>query len=119
MPVSDNLKRKRKQARLTQIQLAEKSGVSQQAISFIESGRNTPSEGTMRLLASALNCTISELLDEAQPAEGSEITEYERQLLTLVRQLNRQGQDKLLDYARDLSENERYKKGTQPAKMAE
>ena len=119
MPVSENLKRKRKQARLTQIQLAEKSGVSQQAISFIESGRNTPSEGTLRLLAAALKCTVSELLDEYHPESGTMLTEYERQLILLARRLNAQGMEKLLDYARDLTENDRYTKGTPPAKMAE
>ena len=65
MPVSEVLKQKRKKARLTQAELAEISGVSQQAISFIENGRNTPSEGTMRLLAKALGCTVAELMGES------------------------------------------------------
>ncbi|MCR4886270.1 MAG: helix-turn-helix domain-containing protein [Clostridiales bacterium] len=68
MPVPDNLKRLRKQKKLTQSQLAAISGVSQQAISFIESARNTPSEGTLRLLSQALGCSVSELLGEESPA---------------------------------------------------
>lgn len=118
MSIADNLKRKRKQARLTQLQLAEISGVSQQAISFIENGRNTPSEGTMRLLATALNCTVSELLDEAQ-AVSADLTEYDRQLITYTRRLNAQGLEKLMEYARDLTENDRYKKESILSREAE
>lgn len=62
MTVASNLEKRRKQQNLTQAKLAEISGVSQQAISFIESNRNTPSEGTMRLLAKALKCPVGDLL---------------------------------------------------------
>lgn len=64
MSVSDNLRAARKKKGWTQKDLAEHSGVSQQAVSFIETGRNTPSEGTMRLLADALGCTVAELMGE-------------------------------------------------------
>lgn len=93
MSIADNLKRKRKQARLTQLQLAEISGVSQQAISFIENGRNTPSEGTMRLLATALNCTVSELLGETNEPANPVLTADARQLLSDYASLSAQGRE--------------------------
>lgn len=117
MPVSENLKRRRKQARLTQAQLAEKSGVSQQAISFIESERNTPSEGTLRLLAGALKCTVSELLDEKQQ-DAKEYTQPEQRLLSIVRQLNSLGIEKVIEYAADLADNEKYTQETTTAASA-
>lgn len=76
MAVSIILKKKRKERGWTQEQLAQRSGVSQQAISFIESERNTPSEGTLRLLAQALDCSVSELLGEKkEPAEHGRLDE--------------------------------------------
>lgn len=111
MPVSENLKRKRKQAGLTQAQLANRSGVSQQAISFIESCRNTPSEGTLRLLAKALNCSISELLDDPQES-AKEYTQEIRRLLDVVQRLNSLGVQKVIEYAADLAENEKYTQDT-------
>lgn len=89
MPVSEILKKKRKEKHWTQAELAEKSGVSQQAISFIESERNTPSEGTLRLLAKALGCPISELVDEIHEITG--LTFDERRLIDLFRKLNDEG----------------------------
>ena len=117
MPIAETLKKKRKAARLTQIQLAEISGVSQQAISFIENGRNTPSEGTLRLLAGALKCTVAELLDETEPA-GSEMTQAELRLMQIIRQLNTTGIEKVIEYASDILDNDRYKKG-EPSRKAE
>lgn len=80
MPVSENLRNLRKKKKLTQQELARISGVSQQAISFLENGRNTPNHGTLELLAEALDCTVSELTGEAPESDGT-ITNAERRLL--------------------------------------
>lgn len=116
MSVADNLKKKRKQAHLTQAQLANKSGVSQQAISFIESSRNTPSEGTLRLLAKALACPVSELLGESPEAE-KEYTQDVRWLLDIVQRLNTLGIRKVIEYAADLADNEKYTQETPSASV--
>lgn len=108
MTIGDILKNKRKSAGLTQVQLAEASGVSQQAISFIESGRNTPSEGTMRLLAKGLSCSITELMGENHPPDDLSTQEY--QLLMIIRELNKDGISKVLEYANDLVDSGNYKK---------
>ena len=66
MPFSEQLVRIRKLRRLSQQQLAMRSGISQQAISKLESGKSCPSEYTIRQLAAALRVPMSALLEEEQ-----------------------------------------------------
>ena len=113
MTVSSILKKRRKELGLTQAELAKKSGVSQQAISFIESGRNTPSEGTLRLLASALGYSVAGLLGETSSA--SELSPRDHQLLTVIHQLNDDGFSRVLSYAEDLVSSGNYEKVKTPA----
>lgn len=55
----------REKRRLTQKQLSELSGVTQQAISKIETGeRKNPQITTLHKIAKVLNCTIDELIRE-------------------------------------------------------
>ena len=79
MSFAKNLKEARLKAKLSQKELANISGVSQQAISVIEKGERSPSEATMILLAYALGCTITDLMapqpkEKPAPASGSELT---------------------------------------------
>ena len=66
MPFAEQLIRARKLRHLSQQQLATRSGVSQQAISKLESGKSCPSEYTIRQLATALQVSMSALLEEEQ-----------------------------------------------------
>ena len=59
----ERLKARRLMLHLSQNELSKRSGVSQQAISGIESGRNSPSEQTIIMLASALRCSLSDLME--------------------------------------------------------
>ena len=52
----------RKQNMMTQMQLANKSGISRSTIARIESGKTKPNIGSAAKLAAALNCTIDELV---------------------------------------------------------
>lgn len=54
----------RKEAGLTQTKLAKKIGVSNAAISMIESGAGSPSLRLAIKIAKALNVTVSDLLGE-------------------------------------------------------
>ena len=54
----------RKQKKLTQTALAKKAGISQSALSDIESQTKSPSVDTISLLASALEVTVSQLMGE-------------------------------------------------------
>ena len=66
MPFAEQLVRTRKLRHLSQQQLAQRSGVSQQAISKLETGKSSPSEYMIRQLAAALRVPMSALLEEEQ-----------------------------------------------------
>lgn len=93
MPFSDALKEARKKAHISQRDLAKMSGVSQQAISCIESGTRSPSESTMQLLSAALGYSMPQLMDNPQYFPDSEITPEERHLIALYRDLNQAGRE--------------------------
>jgi transcriptional regulator with XRE-family HTH domain len=60
---NDKIKRMRMHKGFSQVELARRSGVSQPAISQIESGTKTPTLDTLRKLAKALGVPVSELID--------------------------------------------------------
>lgn len=62
MEFSNNLKRLRTNAKLTQNELALKMGVSSKTISSWEVGRTEPSMGDIATLCKFLNCTQGELI---------------------------------------------------------
>jgi transcriptional regulator with XRE-family HTH domain len=51
---------------LTQIQLAELTGLDQSHISKLETGATKPSYDTLTRLAAALGITVADLLDESR-----------------------------------------------------
>lgn len=59
------LRKMRERRKLTQEELSRASGVKQQTISAIESGRNKhPQIDTLYYLAQALRCTVDDLIEE-------------------------------------------------------
>lgn len=64
MSVGDKLRSLRKQNKLTLKELSEKTNLSISFISDIENKRRNPSIDNLKILANALNVSISELLDE-------------------------------------------------------
>lgn len=78
MKFCDKLPKVRKNNNLSQEQLADKLGVSRQAISKWESGSSYPSMDTMIHLCDILNCTLEELLDDGliKESEKSKKTNY-------------------------------------------
>lgn len=73
------LRELRKRAGLTQAELAERTGVSQPAISQMENDATTMDTAWMRALARELNCTPADLLsDEDNP---DRLSEQERELI--------------------------------------
>jgi len=63
---ADQLIQARKLRRFSQQQLAMRCGISQQAISNLETGKSSPSEYTIRQLSAALRVPMSALLEEGQ-----------------------------------------------------
>ncbi len=98
--IGGKIRQLRKERGLTQVQVSQLSGVSQSAISDIESGRVTklPNIDTVGKIASALGCTVAELLGEGAPAAAPSdgLTPTERQLIRDFRALNTQGQEFVL-----------------------
>ena len=64
MKLSENLKIIRKENNLSQEQLAEKLGVSRQAVSKWESGQSYPEMDKVLLICKFFNCNIDELMNE-------------------------------------------------------
>ena len=64
MTFGQKLTAARKAQGLSQALLAQKSGLSQSAVSALEKGINSPSEKTIILLASALGCAPADLLGD-------------------------------------------------------
>ena len=61
MRIINKVKQYRKAARMTQSQLAERSGVSRQTISDIETGKHDPTISVALLLARALGVKVDNL----------------------------------------------------------
>ena len=70
MKLSDKIVRLRKSNGMSQEELADKLGVSRQAISRWEMGRSRPDVETLQRLADALGVELTELLDETPPADA-------------------------------------------------
>lgn len=64
MSIGDKLKQLRKENKLTLKELHNKTGISISFISDIENKRRNPSIDNLKVLANALNVSISELMDE-------------------------------------------------------
>lgn len=110
MTIGENIKKTRKQANLTQRQLAEKLAVSQAMIAQYESGERNPKRETVEKIAKALGVDPFSLysFDMATAALSDNIDQKEHGLLTNYRKLNTSGQDKVLEYVSDLADNPKY-----------
>lgn len=100
---SEQMIKIRKSKRISQEQLAKQSGISQSAISFIETGQNSPTIFTAQKIADALGVPLVELITgspapPAAPVVYTDVvlTETERQLVSDFRTLNKQGREIIL-----------------------
>lgn len=97
--VGDNIRKKRKLLGLSQIRLASMAGISQAGISGIESGKVTrmPYTDTIAKIASALGCSVSDLMgDASEEANTGQLTAQEKNLIEDFRSLNQQGREYVL-----------------------
>ncbi len=98
--VAENIKRLRKDKGWTQVKLSLEAHVSQQAISFIESGRNEPSADMIRALSAALGVSSSDIIgDESPRVNVSGLSKNEIKLLKIYNQLNESGKTMLIAQA--------------------
>lgn len=113
-PVSNILKNRRKELGLTLSQIADKMGVSEATVQRWESG-NIKSLRQERIgpLSEILRISPAVLMGWADdevtsPSPRPPITSKEEELLALHRQLNEEGQGRLLEYADDLVSSGKY-----------
>jgi len=64
MSLAENVKKRRKEKKLTQEQLAEQAGVSRVYITQMETNVRNPNVQVVYLVAKALGCTLNDLYDE-------------------------------------------------------
>lgn len=86
--VGQNIKKRRKELKMSQSELARRSGISQSAISDIESLTVTksPSTETIKMIAPALGCTVAELMGEDAESNQPPISGLEMQIIYALRQ---------------------------------
>lgn len=78
MSIGDKLKKLRKENNLTLKELHNKTGISISFISDIENKRRNPSIDNLKVLAQALNTSISDLLGEASNNDASTLNEKDK-----------------------------------------
>lgn len=132
----------RKNASMTQAEAAARLGITYQAISNYERGVTRIDTDTLIKLCAVYDVPVSEILGTSSsrvpadsqmdkiidqlvqtserytayyaPNHTETISDSEARLLSLLRNLNAEGQEKLLDYAEDLAASGRYIKTDAP-----
>ena len=94
----------RKRCGISQKDLAEELGVSQQAIVFWERSTNTIRSDTLAKLAQALNVTSDELLGLKPPRQGNPSGRANK-IFDAVKKLPRRQQEKVFDFVEPFVEN--------------
>ena len=80
MTLGERIKEQRKSAGFSQEKLAERMGISRQAVTKWESGQSAPSSDNLFKLAEVLGCPVSALLDNGQASGRSPAEEVYYQL---------------------------------------
>lgn len=129
MNISDKLKDARKNAGLTQAQLAEKLGITAQSYSQYETGKRHPKLITIEKIAAALKVPLNVLLDGNWQFYTEEIKDslntvsdaiaqvvdlgedlMQDKIIENFNKVNHEGKQKIFEYSQDISENPKYRK---------
>lgn len=118
MTIGKRISATRKQAGLTQAQLAEKCSVATITIQQYEAGKRQPRLDQLAKIAIALGVTVSDLVDDhywstvssAEYRASFAANPYKELLNGLFDQLNPEGQQKAVERVEELTEIPKYKK---------
>lgn len=133
MNFSDRLREARKRSGLTQMQIAEKLGITAQSYSQYETGKRRPKEETRKRIADALGVLPGDLLQDGLYPTSQEIGAMkrgaesvtderrleieEKRLSNLIdrkkKMLNISGKQRAADYMDDLTKIPEYRKDTE------
>lgn len=112
MSLGNKINEIRKRKGLSIDDLCELSGIPKGTMSKITAGITTsPTLDTVRAIANALECKLDDLDDSPRTKNSpstSESVPGEKQLISLYRELNDEGREKLVDYADDLVSSGKY-----------
>ena len=105
-----NIKKYRNQNEMSQLELARRTGYNDRSsIAKIESGAVDLALEKVELFAKALGVSSAVLLGwEDEPSSATAFTPLQRQCLSLLEQLNEEGQRRVLNYVEDLVAGGRY-----------
>ncbi len=112
MSIGQNIRRLREEHGLSQSQLGQIAGVTDKAVSTWEIDSKVPRMGAVQKMADFFNVPKSAILDDAPSSVPLHVamTPALQTLESALEVLNKEGQEKLLDYADDLVRSGKYKK---------
>lgn len=98
--IGTRIKERRKELKLTQLEIKERAGISSGNMSDIERGNRLPAAATLAQLSEILDCSIDWMLTgkspEAEKVKLSDIGESDRRLLELFHGMSEEDQEELL-----------------------
>lgn len=98
--IGTRIKERRKELKLTQLEIKERAGISSGNMSDIERGNRLPAAATLAQLSEILDCSIDWMLTgkspEAEKVKLSGIGESDRRLLELFHGMSEEDQEELL-----------------------
>jgi hypothetical protein len=112
MNIGENIKKIRKSKGLTQKELADKMGITQQSFAQYERTQNIPKLETLRTIAAALDVSIYDLQGVSWMNKAAELNRTHKEktqvLLDHYNKLNDLGQDKAIERVEELTELKKY-----------
>lgn len=109
MSIGTRIKQRREELGITQVELAQRLGVSKGAVGNYETDANSPKASIMYKIFSILQCDANYLYqDEIGNRTSAMLSPVDQKLISLNHRLNDEGQEKLIDYADDLVKSGKY-----------
>lgn len=121
MSFASRLRQAREQTGLTQLELAEKLGITKSAVGNYENGVSCPKWDVLVQIFDVLHVESNFLYQDSfsPPVSDSvHLTPAQSALLTSFDQLNEEGQSKVIGYVEDLNRTGYYKKDSTPCVAA-
>ena len=107
LEIGKRIKERRKELRLTQLDIKEKTGISSGNMSDIERGNRLPAANTLLQLSEVLQCSIDYLLrgkssisENPTTSPPTDLAPQEQDMLKLFRNISKDDQEELLMLAK-------------------
>lgn len=113
MSFGSRLKERREELKLKQSELGKMLGVTGSAIGNYENGVSSPKADILYKVFDVLQCDANYLFQDEMCAKNASSLQDEA-LLRLFHHLNEEGKEKLIDYADDLVQSEKYTRHSTP-----